>query len=80
MVSTTWKTATMNKPKSNARQPLLEVTILFEPTRLAAAHVADAYAQVVPTPRRAAKVPAAAAPPTGVQGSAAASSKRGGRP
>jgi hypothetical protein len=53
---------------------------MFEPTRLAAAHLADAYAQVVPTPRRAAKVPAAAAPPTGVQGSAAASSKRGVRP
>ena len=69
----------MNKPKSNARQSL-EVMIMFEPTRLAAAHLADAYAQVVPTPRRAAKVSAAAAPPPGVQGSTAVSSKRGGRP
>jgi hypothetical protein len=53
---------------------------MFEPTRLAAAHLADAYAQVVPTPRRAAKVPAAAAPPIGGEGSPAASSTRGGRP
>ena len=53
---------------------------MFEPTRLAAVHLADAYAQVAPTPRRAAKVPAAAAPPPRVEGNAAASSKRGGRP
>jgi hypothetical protein len=53
---------------------------MFEPTRLAAAHLADAYAQVAPTPRRAAKVPVATVPLTGVQGSEAASSTRGGRP
>ena len=69
----------MNKPKSKARH-VLEVTILFEPTRLAVAHVADAYAQVVPTPRRAATVSAAAAPPPGVQGNSAVSSTRGGQP
>ena len=53
---------------------------MFEPTRLAAAHVADAYAQVVPTPRRTATVSAAAAPSPGVQGNRAMSSTRGGRP
>ena len=37
----------MNKPKSKARH-VLEVTIMFEPTRLAARHLADAYTQVVP--------------------------------
>ena len=69
----------MNKPKSKARHAL-EVMIMFEPTRLAAAHLADAYAQVVPTPRRAATVAAAAAPPPEVQGNRAVSSTRGGRP
>jgi len=53
---------------------------MFEPTRLAAAHVADAYAQVVPTPRRAAKVSVAATPLPEVQGNSAVSSTRGGRP
>ena len=69
----------MNKPKSKARQSL-EVKIMFEPTRLAAAHVADAYVQVVPTPHRVAKIPAAAAPPPGMQGNPAVFSKRGDRP
>lgn len=53
---------------------------MFEPTRLAAAHLADAYAQVVPTPRRAATVSVAAPPPPGVQGNTAVSSTRRGRP
>ncbi|MGH8602742.1 MAG: hypothetical protein ACREXR_08215 [Gammaproteobacteria bacterium] len=39
-------------------QRTLEVTIMFEPNRLAAEHLADAYAQLVPLRRR--KV----APPT----------------
>ena len=37
----------MSKPKSTAR-PSLEVTIMFEPSRLAAEHLADAYRQLVP--------------------------------
>ena len=69
----------MNKPKSKARDAL-EVTIMFEPTWLAAAHVADAYAQVVPTPRRAATVSVAATPPPGGNGNTAVSSTREGRP
>jgi hypothetical protein len=40
----------------------LEVTIMFEPTRLAATHLADAYAQVVPLRLRAAPVPKATPP------------------
>jgi hypothetical protein len=40
----------------------LEVTIMFEPTRLAATHWVDAYAQVVPLRLRAAPVPAATPP------------------
>jgi hypothetical protein len=51
----------MSKPKSPARPPL-EVTIMFEPTRLAATHWVDAYAQVVPLRLRAAPVPAATPP------------------
>ena len=39
--------AVMSKHSSRARTTL-EVTIMFEPTRLAATHLADAYAQVVP--------------------------------
>ena len=35
---------------------------MFEPTRLAATHLADAYAQVVPLRLRAAPVPAATPP------------------
>lgn len=69
----------MNKPQRNARQPL-EVTIMFEPTRLAAAHLADAYAQVVPTLRRPAKAPAVAVALTDVDETTVASAKRGGRP
>ena len=53
---------------------------MFEPTRLAAAHVADAYAHVVPTPRRTAPALAVATPSTGADDNAAASSKREGRP
>jgi hypothetical protein len=37
----------VNQKKSPARK-LLEVTIMFEPTRLATEHLADAYIQVVP--------------------------------
>jgi hypothetical protein len=33
-------------------QRTLEVTIMFEPNRLAAEHLADAYAQLVPLRRR----------------------------
>jgi len=40
------KTA-MSKLKCKARREL-EVTIMFEPSRLAATYLADAYAQVVP--------------------------------
>jgi hypothetical protein len=42
----------MSKHTSKARARL-EVTIMFEPTRLAARHLADAYAQVVPLRSRA---------------------------
>ena len=48
----------MSKPKSTARPPL-EVAIMFEPTRLAATHLADAYAQVVPLRLRAVHIPVA---------------------
>jgi hypothetical protein len=37
----------------------LEVAIMFEPTRLAATHLADAYAQVVPLRLRAVHIPVA---------------------
>jgi hypothetical protein len=37
----------MSKPKRPARRTL-EVTIMFEPSRLASEHLADAYAQLVP--------------------------------
>jgi hypothetical protein len=37
----------MGKAKRNARTTL-EVTIMFEPSRLAAEHLADAYSQLVP--------------------------------
>ena len=37
----------MSKPKHQAQQAL-EVTIMFEPSRLSGEHLADAYAQVVP--------------------------------
>ena len=40
---------------SKARR-MLEVTIMVEPTRLAAEHLADAYAQVVPLRQRARKL------------------------
>jgi hypothetical protein len=40
---------------SKARR-MLEVTIMFEPTRLAAEHLADAYAQVVPLRQRACRL------------------------
>lgn len=36
--------------------------MMFEPTRLAATHLADAYAQVVPLRLRTAPVPAATPP------------------
>ncbi len=51
----------MSKPKSTVRPPL-EVTMMFEPTRLAATHLADAYAQVVPLRLRTAPVPAVTPP------------------
>ena len=38
--------------KKRRAQRALEVKILFEPTRLATKHLADAYAQVVPLQRR----------------------------
>jgi len=41
----------MSKSKRNARQTLA-VTIMFEPSRLATEHLADAYAQLVPLRRR----------------------------
>jgi len=51
----------MSNPKNPARPPL-EVTIMFEPTRLAATHLADAYAQVVPLRLRAVPSPVATPP------------------
>ena len=51
----------MSKPKRPAR-PQLEVTIMFEPTRLAATHLADAYTQVVPLRPRPAHLPATTPP------------------
>ena len=41
----------MSESKSKAQKPL-EVTIMFEPTRIAAEHLADAYLQLVPLRRR----------------------------
>ena len=46
----------MSKPKSPARKPL-EVTIMFEPTRLAAEHLADAYLHLVPLRRHHTRAP-----------------------
>ncbi|MFZ0255017.1 MAG: hypothetical protein WAN46_05105 [Gammaproteobacteria bacterium] len=40
--------------KRKSRKPL-EVSVSFEPNRLAEAHLIDAYAQVVPVPRRASR-------------------------
>jgi hypothetical protein len=37
----------MSNKERHARR-MLEVTVMFEPTRLATDHLADAYAQVVP--------------------------------
>ena len=42
----------MSKQQSKTEKPL-EVTIMFEPSRLAATHLADAYRQVVPLRLRA---------------------------
>ena len=42
----------MSRDKGQAQCPL-EVRSMFEPTRLAAEHLADAYAQVVPPRRKA---------------------------
>lgn len=61
----------MSKPKSTARPPL-EVAIMFEPTRLAATHLADAYAQIVPLRLRAVHG-LAAMPPAAVEEDAVAS-------
>jgi hypothetical protein len=49
---------------------------MFEPTRLAATHLADAYARIVPLRRRAAPVPAAT-PPVVAQENAVASTSGG---
>jgi hypothetical protein len=40
----------MSKPKRPSRRTL-EVTIMFEPSRLASEHLADAYARLVPLRR-----------------------------
>ena len=50
---------------------------MFEPTRLAATHLADAYAQVVPLRLRAVHSPAA--PPPAVAKDQAVASPSGGR-
>lgn len=42
-----WENALMGHVNRTARKPL-EVTIMFEPSRLAAEHLADAYRQLVP--------------------------------
>lgn len=44
-------------------QRTLEVTIMFEPNRLAAEHLADAYAQLVPLRRRKVAPPTPRDPP-----------------
>ena len=62
----------MSKSKRNARQPL-EVTIMFEPSRLAPAHLADADAQWVPLRRR---QTARAIPQTGTDPNAAVPMRR----
>ncbi len=67
----------MSNPKSPARK-LLEVRVMFEPTRLAAAHLADAYAQVVPLRRGSTKTTAVWAP-VGPEERNSASLKPGGR-
>lgn len=41
----------MSKRKRKARRPL-EVTVVFEPSRLAAEYLSDAYGQVVPLRKR----------------------------
>lgn len=46
----------MSKQKSPGRKPL-EVTIMFEPNRLAATHLVDAYSQIVPLRLRATHSP-----------------------
>jgi len=51
----------MSQQKSQARNPL-EVTIMFEPSRLAAMHLVDAYSQVVPLRRRATSTPGRLSP------------------
>ena len=66
----------MSKPKSPVRPPL-EVTIMFEPTRLAVTHLADAYVQVVPLRLRAVSSPVA--PPPAVTKDHAVTSTSGGR-
>jgi hypothetical protein len=62
----------MSKSKRKARQTL-EVTIMFEPSRLATEHLADAYAQLVPLRRR---KTARAAPQTGADPNEAAPMRR----
>jgi len=42
-----WGEDVMSNQERHARR-MLEVKVMFEPTRLAADHLADAYAQVVP--------------------------------
>jgi hypothetical protein len=42
-----WGEDVMSNKERHARR-MLEVRVMFEPTRLAADHLADAYAQVVP--------------------------------
>ena len=42
-----WGEDVMSNQERHARRTL-EVTVMFEPTRLGADHLADAYAQVVP--------------------------------
>jgi hypothetical protein len=46
----------MKKPRASKKT--LEVTIMFEPTRLANKHVAEAYTQVAPVKRLASQYPA----------------------
>ena len=50
----------MSKPKRPARKPL-EVTVMFEPNRLALTHLIGAYRQVVPLRHR--SVPTPSDPP-----------------
>ena len=51
----------MSENKRSARKPL-EVTVMFEPSRLATEHLIDAYRQLVPLRQRKSLPPPSSAP------------------